>query len=453
MIDYQTYKEYFENDSVDKQWKFESFDPLNPSAEPEITITNSDLIAESIETSESLCTEENIRFNCFENNMLKFSVRNTLPNLVGVRFRVKIEFQILPGVYGDPFIVGSYRVHSDKVSSDRETRDIVAYDLLYKFMNTTHKKWYNNLFDGAETVTLKEFRDSFFSVLFRYHPWISQEQTTLVNDTIEIKKSKKIKKPTTRDILNVICELNGVIGHIGRDNVFRYIDVCNPSNTYQIGESLSIANEYDDYHTSLIDRIEILSQSGEVLGYAGAEEDEAENTYTIENNFALKGLGDEEDAQIVASNIALNLMVQIGQFTFMPFDAEFKGNPCFEVGDWIGFSSHGQDIYSVIMSRSMRGLQSLRDTYSASGDKAYPGDANTLSDRIKNLEQQIGKNDPATNVQVTPLLTEGVAVAKIIIDGTEYTLYAPQGGGGGGGSNFTTAAHDDIQLVDYTVVN
>lgn len=450
MIDW-AHKEDFEKDSLHKEFVFTQYDYYHPEQPPTITITNAELVSESVELTQSLCTEDSIRFNALENSMLKFSVRNTLPNLTGMVFHADIKLEsFIPGIY-NTFRLGDFRVASDKASSNLETRDIVAYDLLYKFMTHTYKGWYNRLFEGGATVTLKDLRDAFFAFYVGNHPWISQESTTLINDDIVIKKSKKISKPTAREILSTICELNGVVGHLDRDNVFRYISVEDSSEEQEMDDSLTISAQSEDYNVAQIDRVEILSPSGDVLGWYGEEEDDAENTYTIENNFILKGLGDEASAQAAAYTMASRIYEKIHLFSFVPFDAEFKGNPCYEVGDRISFSIKTKIVHSIIMSRVMTGIQSLHDTYSAYGKETYSGDANVLSNMIKNISQQIGQESSSKNVMVEPLYTSGVPIAKITIDGVETILYAPEGGGGGG-TGYRLSAHNSLQFLDYTEV-
>lgn len=43
-----------------------------------------------------------------------------------------------------------------------------------------------------------------------------------------------------------------------------------------------------------------------------------------------------------------------------------------------------------------------------------------------------------SSVEVIPELTSGVLIARILVDGTYYDIYAPEGGGGGGGSEEAT---------------
>lgn len=369
----------FLQDSLDKQIHIVSEDNT-------INITNEDIVGESFTLTESLCSEENLIFGSCEPSCIKFTVKNTFPRMYKKWFNVTIT---LDGSE-TPFVVGAYRVWGEKPSSDRTTKEITAYDVLYNIFRHTYKRWYKNLWGNSDTMTIKQFRDAWFTRLQSTHPHISQETTTLINDNVVIKKSKKITKPSGKDIFNAICEINGVFGKIGRDGVFHYITLNDSNTTYAINNAQTIEVDYEDYTTSAIDRVEILDPEGEVLGYAGASEDNAENTYTIENNFMLKGLGNDEDAQDTATVLAETLYYDLRYVTFIPFDAEFKGNPCFETGDRISFTAHGSTKTSYILERTMKGIQSLHDNFVAEGDIEYPESVNTYSTKIKELNDRIG---------------------------------------------------------------
>lgn len=373
----------FHVDSVDKQILMVSDEGGH------IKITNDDIIGESFELTESLCSEENLRLNSVESSQIKFRVKNTFPNLYRVWFTVTIT---MDGAE-EPFLLGKYKVWKDKVSSDRDTREITAYDGLYKILTNTYKKWYNEFWSSRSTATMKQFRDAYFTRLQVSHPWISQQSVTLVNDGVILKKSTKIKKISGKDILGTICELNGVCGRIGRDNKFHYIEINKPATVYTIDNSLNIVDDYEDYNTTTIDRVEILSQNGDVLGASGEEQDEAENTYTIENGFLLKGLGNDDDARIKAVSMAQGILTKINNAGYIPFEGEFKGNPCYEVGDRIRFTAHGNNVDTLILNRTMRGVQSLHDVYSATGDDTYPDNTNTYSSKTKEIDHKLGDLD------------------------------------------------------------
>lgn len=378
MVDYE-YAELFNNDSLDKQ--------IHITASGGVDLGNDDLISESFQLIESLCSEEYLTFGAVEPRCVRFTVKYSAPKLLNKWLTITMDLQGAE----TPFSFGDYQVLSDKPSSDRTTREVAAYSHFHKILQNKYKSWYKAAWGDSNTMTIKQLRDSFFARLQQTHSWVVQETTTLVNDDMVIKKSKKIPRISGKDILNAICEINGVFGYIDRDNVFRYKTLADSSASTNIGSAYTISTEYEDYVTIAVDRVEIYAESGELLGDAGASAATSQNKYVIENNFMLKGLGTNADAQLIAHFLAQNVLSVMGNVTYVPFDADFKGNPCFEVGDRISFQSHGNTIYSYILSRTLKGIQSLRDNYTAeSGDAVYPEDLSPMKSEISELKNSVG---------------------------------------------------------------
>jgi len=378
MVDYE-YAELFNNDSLDKQ--------IHITASGGINLGNDDLISESFQLIESLCSEEYLMFGAVEPRCVRFTVKYSAPKLLNKWLTITMDLQGAE----TPFSFGDYQVLSDKPSSDRTTREVTAYSHFHKILQNKYKSWYKAAWGDSNTMTIKQLRDSFFARLQQTHSWVVQETTTLVNDDMVIKKSKKIPRISGKDILNAICEINGVFGYIDRDNVFRYKTLSNSSTATSIGSAYTISTEYEDYVTIAVDRVEIYAESGELLGDAGATAAASQNKYVIENNFMLKGLGSNDDAKLIAHFLAQNALSVMSGVTYVPFDADFKGNPCFEVGDRISFLSHGSTITSYILSRTLKGIQSLRDNYTAeSGDAVYPEDLSPMKSEISELKNSVG---------------------------------------------------------------
>lgn len=397
MIDYVDVGLFLE-DSLDKQISIVSDDQT-------INITNEDIVGESVTIEESISSEDNLYFGTVESNCIKFTVRNTMPRML----KKWITVQITPHGASEPFEYGRYYVRSDKPSSDRSTRDIIAYDGLYKILTNTYKRWYNSIWANTSEMTVKQFRIAWFARLAETHPWLEQEDVTLPNDSLVLKKSKKIQRPSGRDIFKAICEINGCFGRIGRDNKFHYITLNGLFRAHEITKTYTMSVEYEDYSTATIDRVEILSSDGAVVGEAGASEEDAENKYVIESNFMIKGIGGETSDTAIdrMRHAALMLFNEIRNVSFTPFKGEFKGNPCLEVGDAIQCYSHNQTITTYILNRSLKGIQSLRDEYVAEGDAEYPEKQNTLTKQIKDVKQSVGQISDTTSGYDVPSVEDG----------------------------------------------
>lgn len=415
MVNYQ-YSSLFLKDSVDKQLNIVSDDG-------KINITNTELHQEKFELTESLCSEQELTFGSCEAAMIKFTVSNTFLPMKGRWMTVRMS---LGGHADIPFQFGRYKVDSDTPTADRTCRDVVAYDALYDILNADVAAWYNTVFpshkeqqkdkDGKITtvtvydpVTMKQFRDSFFK-----HFRIEQADIILVNDGMSIEKTVAVtassetssdteesstigESMSGKEVLSCICELNGCMGHIGRDGKFHYIYLeqeiqgLYPRNdlypaddlfprdpkSNRIGKDLYITAEYEDFLVKTINKLQIREQKNDIGVIVGT----GNNTYVIEDNFLVYGKGTKE-----LKGIAKNILSKIRGIVYRPFTADCKGNPCLEVGDAVRLPTRYELIESYILKRTLKGIQALRDDLEADGEEYRTNGANGIQKSILKLK-------------------------------------------------------------------
>ena len=104
------------------------------------------------------------------------------------------------------------------------------------------------------------------------------------------------------------------------------------------------------------------------------------NTYVITGNFLVFGFN-ATNLTTVATNALTNMVNRY----YTPCTIEAAGNPLHEVGDGIRVSTTHRDILTYILQRTMRGIQALRDTYSASGEKKAGEQLNSIASQFKQL--------------------------------------------------------------------
>ena len=365
MIDYK-HKDLFQQDSVEKQ--------LIISYE-NVVITNEDLFNQEMTLEESLCSDQQLTFGNCEASMIKFKVANIVEQLKGKWLDVKM---VLEGNTSEPFLFGRYKVDSDKLTADRRWKEVVAYDAMYDIINSDVIGWYNSVLpDAVSTMTVKQFRTSFLE-----HFGIEQEDVSLINDDISVKRTINTEELSGATAIKAICEINGCFGHIGRDGTFRYIHLAQgmqglyPSNdlypaddlfprdpkTTPIPGSVYINCTYEDFITEEIQKLQIINGSAGVTSVVGSEG----NCYTIESNFLLSDKTKEE-----LDEIGRKILKKIMGISYRPFDAQCLGNPCFEVGDPVRFSTTDEIVETYILKRTLTGIQALKDSYSSDGVKKY----------------------------------------------------------------------------------
>lgn len=422
MLDHK-HADLFWADNIDKQWKIEYDGGV---------IKNEDLFSQSVEITESLCSESELRFGCCEAGSLKFKIANVIQSLIGEWLTVSI---VLNHDQNNPFLVGRYKVASDKATSDRRHREVVAYDAMYEILNTSMINWYNKILpNNSSWTTMFQFRSSFAAYF-----GISQNDVTLVNDGMQVQKTIQVSEGedvdneeeqvsvlkesslSGKDVLFAICELNGCFPKIGRDGNLHYIyleqsiEGLYPANTlfpdhapdymvqsktghlypqspksYEIDRSNYIECKWEDYTVREITKLQVRQEENDIGCVIGT----GDNCYIIEGNFLLYGKT-KGHLKIVAENI----FQKIKNIVYRPFDADCVGNPCLEIGDPIRISTRYEIVESYILKRTMKGIQALRDSYSAAGPEKYSEKSNSVS---KSIIQLKGKtNTLIRNVEET----------------------------------------------------
>ena len=455
------YGDLFKKDTVDKQLSI-VFD------DGKINITNTELHQEKFELTESLCSEQELTFGSCEAAMIKFTVSNTFLPMKGRWMTVRMS---LGGHTDVPFQFGRYKVDSDTPTADRTCRDVVAYDALYDILNADVAAWYNTVFpshkeqqkdkDGKTTtvtvydpVTMKQFRDSFFN-----HFGIEQADIILVNDGMSIEKTVAVtassetssdteesstigESMSGKEVLSCICEINGCMGHMGRDGKFHYIYLeqeiqglyprndlypaddlfpRDPKST-QIGKGFYVTATYEDYLVKTINKLQIREQKNDIGVIVGT----GDNAYVIEDNFLVYGKGTKE-----LKSIANNVLSKIRGIVYRPFTADCKGNPCLEVGDAVRLPTRYELIESYILKRTLKGIQALRDDLEADGEE-YPtngangiqksilklkGKSNVLERTIEKTQSTITDVEKGLQSQITQTATEIRTEVKNTTDG------------------------------------
>ncbi len=392
VIDYK-YKDLFRDESIDKQFI------INFKSYKKTKITNEELFSESISLDESLCSDEDLSFGACEASSIKFKVANIVESLEGLWFSVSVS----PDGKA-PMQIGRYRVFSDELTADKMWREVVAYDDMYIIREAPMLDWYNSVFKNKESVTLKEFRDSFFSYFYLLIG-LEQEDTSLINDGMEVKQtifSESGDALTGAQVISAICEANGCFGHIGRDGKFHYIhldpilnkvlpsDDLYPSDdlfldapdSFLIEKENYLECNYEDYITETISKLQIRTEEGDIGCIVGTGDD----AYVIQDNFLLYGKGHEE-----LSVIANKILNKVGGIYYRPFDCRCVGNPCLEVGDPVCINAEYNQINSYVLKRTLSGIQAMKDDISATGNKIN-------TEKLNSTNQEILKLKGKTNV-------------------------------------------------------
>lgn len=377
MINHE-YFELFNKNSVDKQLVI-SFDGGE--------LTNTELHQQNFELTESICSDSELRFGRCEASEVKFRITNTLP-LRNKEIEIKTY---LDGDRSKMFSYGKYKVYSDTLTADKMFRDIIAYDKMREILNANVADWYNSL---SFPMSLNQFRNSFLT--YFGVEW-DVEDGGLMNDDIIIQKTIEPTELSGKTVIEGICELNGCFGRIGRNGKFQFIflkqnvEGLYPSNTLypkddlfpkkvetiDVGKNTYINCTYQDFKTKAIDKLQIRKEENDVGVVVG----EGDNTYIIQDNFLVYGKS-ESDLRTIANRI----LRTISKISYRPFNANSIGNPCLEPGDVIRLVTRYEMVESYILRRKLKGIQALKDNYSADGKEELSEKVNSVSNTIVQLK-------------------------------------------------------------------
>ena len=361
-----------------------------------VLITNSEINSENFSLEEILISGRDLIFGECNSAKIAFSVGYYDNSIEGKIINVSITPD-----GGTEFDYGQYKILSDKPTADKQWRDIIAYDLLYDILKLDVLSWFNSVLpDENSSLTLKQFRDSFFSYVN-----LSQEVIELPNDDIIVKRTINPTALSGKQVLNSICEINGCFGRIGRDGQFKYIFLTEPQRgifpannlyptsniypqNYGFGDSIVedgkyLDLKYEDYVTRKIDKLQILNNENEI----GYEEGTGNNIYAVKDNFLCF---DRTDAEL--EEISGNMYGVIKDVYYQPCEMQMLGDPCIEVGDGVQIvTTDNVTLASYVFKRKLTGIQSLKDKVSADGNEKRENDINSTKEQIVQVKGNIRK--------------------------------------------------------------
>lgn len=351
------------------------------------TITNSDIARESLTLTESLCSAATLKFGSCEASVLKLRIR-TNDTVLNETFDVTMQ-------EGSKVTsLGSFTVYNEKLTADRCYRDIEAYNAMYDILNAEVSDWYVSL---EFPLTLKQFRDSFFEQV-----GIEQEEATLPNDAMTVEKTIDPSYLSGKDVITSICELNGCFGQVGRDGIFHYstlevirkglVPALNlfPSSSLhpsQNNADYDFRKEYkdcsfSDFTTALIDKLQIRQDRDDIGAIVGT----GTNCYIVQGNFLLYGKN-ADDLQAVANN----LLPAISNIAYTPIKASIQGQAEMIVGEIVKLNTSQGSVFSYVLKRTLKGIQSLNDSIVADGSEYQSEQVGSINNEIIQLRGKTNK--------------------------------------------------------------
>ena len=361
MINYN-YKSYFTREGYPKTVTIQ-YTPVGSSYK---RLRNADLEADSFVLDDPLCTADQLEFGTCLASSVEFNVGSNVTDLeIGMRLQITIIVN-QPAPSTTPIYFGYFYITSIELSGDKVWRKVKAYDQMATILNAEMADWYNGLFPNAgDTITIKNMRDSFFNYL-----GITQDTATLINDNVSVGKTINSASISGKQIIEAICQMNGVFGKISRYNKFKYVSLDDTVRTEVGTNGTYLSAECESYVTTAIDKVQIRTNENDIGAIVGS----GTNALIIENNFLLFGKDSTE-----LTTIGTTILNKVSGITLRPFKAKLLGLPYMEVGDAIRITTANQTIDSYILRRKLTGIQCLFDEMEAKSTQAREEQLNTTN--------------------------------------------------------------------------
>lgn len=447
---------------------------------PEInlTLTRSQIRKETMEIKEAILDQESIEFVGCIASQFKLQISSIKKKLKGK----KIEVSIYTDSTSDkPVKLFSGIVDSDERTGNKKSKEIKAYDMMYSLADTDVTTWFKTqvaYLKMGKKLTVKKFRNELFAFI-----GLAQKKRTLANDSFSIKQlvnlvgtedeeeadEEEEEKIYALDLIKAICQINGVFGIINRNGEMDYrrlgvededdgaypgvdpddktnglylpfvpgigvTDIITDSTFYPSYKSVT----YEDYDVHGITRVYVRQSEDTKAGYAGSDK---KYKYITQGNRFTLGTTKEEKREIATA-----ILNKVQGVTYTPFTAECTGLPFLEVGDPVQFyvydfeqsDKQKKDVFVLksfyVLSRTLKGIQSLTDTLTAQGeekqrrfvsDLGVREDVSTASlkektdkqdERIKSLEDAAENGLKVESVTALPALPDANTI--YLIQGT-----------------------------------
>ena len=386
-----------------------------------LTVLNEEIYEESFSLQEAI----------FDGNA-ELSVIGCISNRFGIEIRnqgvqlkgqdIQVSVRIDNGSWQRVF---TGYVDSAPKARDRSYQKLECYDKLHKFEDKNIFSVYNAL---TFPVKVKTLRDAIFN-----HFGITQDSVALVNDNVYLVKTVEDGELAFIDVVRPICQMNGVFGKVDAYGVFKYVQITLPSEVlpypsgFYPGELYPVAEgsetvyidkyrdgtlSFEDYELAAITGVTVRDGTSDTeYGQYG----NAGNMLLIEGNILCQGL-----SQATKNTIAQNIFDKVKYCVYRPFSVTNPGLPYIECGDAIAYYvydySSGEPVTIImgctVMSRYLKGIQWMTDTFEARGDEYQPevkpvsveGDTeqqiNNIENNISNINNQMsGMSQAITNLQ------------------------------------------------------
>lgn len=394
--------------------------------EIDLTIDNETIHTESPVVKESICEKEDLVLGGCIASSFSFEVSEIIQHdLSGIEFIAQLETVSEDGKESLVTPMGRYRVDSAETLDDKDYKQVTAYDALYDVSDNV-LEWYQSFFANDQQHTVKETRVS----LLEYFG-IPVKDQKLVNDDVLLNKTIEPGGSLAgTTVLRALCEINGGFGRMDRQGCFEVIylqglgvfpedqmgkdqnvypedtpgqEILYPEDNFEYLGISDYVNDYPEWRS--IQAEDYMTLPISCLNIKDAEDgtgitigDDLSNPYVITGNLFLYGKLSKE-----LSQIGTNILSKIKGITYRPNTTELNGLPYMETGDVYAMMRKNGSVESYILSRSLKGIGTLIDTYEAKGGELRANEVSASEEimQIKGRTLKLSKSIDGISSELT----------------------------------------------------
>lgn len=379
----------------------------------DLVYTNDQIVAESLQIKESILNQASLEFvGCI-------ATYASIQIYDNKSFKGQdIEINIVDNETGTKIPLFHGIVDSDKGTASQGVKTLEAYDRLYDLSNVDVTEWWNSHGVTTQYKLLKELLEMVgIGIRFSY----------LANGNMPAfcGSIRKVSQLSALDVLKQLCQASGGFGKINRDGAFQVLYIGEvtkpawypsktlfPSTTiYPTAEARSEKVEIDptyfDYYREVkYENFEVVPINKVVIRDS---EDDSETSYGVgDNKYIVQGnLFIYDQTQENRNTIARNIYLKTKNISYRPFTSSNNGLPFIECGDSVVFDDldvqTGQIVERefIVLNRSLKGIQVMKDTYGAEGieyQNVFLTDLKAQLDNIKKKQNSdYNKQDDEIN--------------------------------------------------------
>lgn len=370
-----------------------------------LVLDNEKLHSETPVIKESICDGEDFTLGGCIASSMEFEVSEILADeMTGLEFQCQIEVKDDDNKIAQNVPMGIFRVDQAQQIDDKDYKKVIAYDRMYD-ISADVIDWYGEYFAAGAKHTVKQTRESLLTHLGI--PFVNQ---TLVNDDVLVEKTVEVASLPGTDVLRYLCVINAGFGRMNRNGEFEVVylqgqgifpedqggearnlypedtpgkEILYPEDQF---EYLGVSTEdtvcpeyrsckYEEYMVLPITALSIISAQDDVGVTVG---EDLSNPYVIAANIFLYGKSSKD-----LRKIGQKILEKIKGITYRPNTTQLDGLPYLEVGDVFALEKKNDSVESYIFSRTLSGIQALKDTFEAKGNKVRSNEVSANEEIIQ----------------------------------------------------------------------